>query len=158
MKKYEMEAYLAMVFGGRVAEELIFGPDNVTTGAANDIKQATNMARSMVMDYGMSDKLGRIRLRENQEEVFLGHSVARSQNISEETARLIDAECRRLVDTGEAKAREVLSTRIDDLHAVAAALLEYGDLDQRRGQKVLNREPIERRWRRPTDPPPRRYR
>ena len=92
MKKYEMEAYLAMVFGGRVAEELIFGPDNVTTGAANDIKQATNMARSMVMDYGMSDKLGRIRLRENQEEVFLGHSVARSQNISEETARLIDAE------------------------------------------------------------------
>ena len=77
MKKREMEAYLAMVFGGRVAEELIFGPENVTTGAANDIKQATNMARSMVTEYGMSDKLGRIRYRDNQEEVFLGHSVTR---------------------------------------------------------------------------------
>ncbi len=145
MKKYEMEAYLAMVFGGRVAEELIFGPENVTTGAANDIKQATNMARSMVMDYGMSDKLGRIRLRENQEEVFLGHSVARSQNISEETARLIDAECRRLVDAGEARAREVLSTRIKDLHAVAAALLEYETLTSEEVHKVLNGEPIERK-------------
>ncbi|HEX3216650.1 MAG TPA: ATP-dependent zinc metalloprotease FtsH [Aestuariivirgaceae bacterium] len=145
MKKYEMEAYLAMVFGGRVAEELIFGPENVTTGAANDIKQATNMARSMVMDYGMSDKLGRIRLRENQEEVFLGHSVARSQNISEETARLIDAECRRLVDAGEARAREVLSTRIKDLHALAAALLEYETLTNEEVQKVLNGEPIERK-------------
>jgi cell division protease FtsH len=145
MKKYEMEAYLAMVFGGRVAEELIFGPENVTTGAANDIKQATNMARSMVMDYGMSDKLGRIRLRENQEEVFLGHSVARSQNISEETARLIDAECRRLVDAGETRAREVLSTRIKDLHALAAALLEYETLTNEEVQKVLNGEPIERK-------------
>jgi cell division protease FtsH len=145
MKKYEMEAYLAMVFGGRVAEELIFGPENVTTGAANDIKQATNMARSMVMDYGMSDKLGRIRLRENQEEVFLGHSVARSQNISEETARLIDAECRRLVDAGEARAREVLSTRLNDLHALAAALLEYETLTSEEVHKVLNGEPIERK-------------
>jgi cell division protease FtsH len=145
MKKYEMEAYLAMVFGGRVAAELIFGPENVTTGAANDIKQATNMARSMVMDYGMSDKLGRIRLRENQEEVFLGHSVARSQNISEETARLIDAECRRLVDAGEARAREVLSTRLNDLHALAAALLEYETLTSEEVHKVLNGEPIERK-------------
>ena len=82
---------------------------------------------------------------DNQEEVFLGHSVAHSQNISEETARLIDAECRRLVDAGEAKAREVLNTRIDDLHAVAAALLEYETLTNDEVQKVLNREPIERK-------------
>jgi cell division protease FtsH len=145
MKKFEMEAYLAMVFGGRVAEEIIFGPENVSTGASNDIKQATNMARAMVMDYGMSDALGRIRYRENQEEVFLGHSVARSQNISEETARMIDSEIRRLVDGGEAKAREVLKKRLKDLHALAAALLEYETLSSDEVHKVLKGEPIERK-------------
>ncbi len=145
MKKFEMEAYLAMVFGGRVAEELIFGPENVSTGASNDITQATNMARAMVMDYGMSDALGRIRYRENQEEVFLGHSVARSQNISEETARMIDSEIRRLVDGGETKAREVLKKRLKDLHALAAALLEYETLSSEEVHKVLKGEPIERK-------------
>ena len=103
------------------------------------------LARAMVMEWGMSDKLGRVRYGENQEEVFLGHSVAQTQNISEETARLIDAECRRLIDAGEAKAREVLNTRIDDLHAVAAALLEFETLTSDEVQKVLNREPIERK-------------
>lgn len=132
-KKIEMEAFLARVFGGRVAEEIIFGPENVTTGASNDIKQATNMARAMVMDYGMSEKLGRIRYRANEEEVFLGHSVTRTQNISGETAKLIDQEVRRLVDEGEHKARQVLTEHLDDLHKLANALLEYETLS---GQEV----------------------
>ena len=135
MKKMEMEAYLAMVFGGRVAEELVFGPENVTTGAANDIKQATNMARSMVTEYGMSDKLGRIRYRDNQEEVFLGHSVTRSQNMSAETAQLIDSEVRRLVDEGEQRARKFLTEHIDDLHTLAKGLLEFETLVWAGGQR-----------------------
>jgi ATP-dependent Zn proteases len=98
MKKSEMEARLAMMFGGRVAEELIYGAEEVTTGASNDIQQATGMARAMVTEYGMSDKLGRLRYSENQEEVFLGHSVARSQHMSEDTARQIDEEVRRIID------------------------------------------------------------
>ena len=135
MKKREMEAYLAMVFGGRVAEELIFGPENVTTGAANDIKQATQMARSMVTEYGMSDKLGRIRYRDNQEEVFLGHSVTRSQNMSAETAQLIDFEIRALVDEGEQAARKYLTVHIDDLHTLAKGLLEFEDALGAGGQR-----------------------
>src|SRR5262249_32198706 len=100
-KKRELEAVLARGFGGRIAEEIIFGPENVTTGAMSDIQKATSIARAMVMEYGMSDKLGRIRYRDNQEEVFLGHSVTRSQNMSPETAQLIDSEIRRLIDEGE---------------------------------------------------------
>lgn len=141
MKKREMEAYLAMVFGGRIAEELVFGPENVTTGASNDIKQATNMARSMVMDYGMSDKLGRIRYRENQDEVFLGHSVTRSQNMSPETAQLIDSEIRRLVDEGEQTARRILTERIEDLHTVAKGLLEYETMSGQEVRDLLDGKP-----------------
>jgi cell division protease FtsH len=101
-KKTEITAKLAMMFGGRVAEELIYGPDNVTTGAANDIQQATSMARAMVTEWGMSDKLGRLRYVDNQEEIFLGHSVARSQTISSETAKMIDNEVRRIIEEAEA--------------------------------------------------------
>ena len=127
-KKMQFEANIAMAFGGRVAEELIYGAQNVTTGAQSDIQQVTNYARSMVMEYGMSEKLGRIRYRANQQEVFLGHSVAQNQQMSEETANLIDEEVRRIVDEGEEKAREVLSTNINDLHTIAKALLEYETL------------------------------
>jgi cell division protease FtsH len=141
MRRSEMEAYLAMVFGGRIAEELIFGADNVTTGAANDIKQATNLARSMVMEYGMSDKLGRIRYRDNQEEVFLGHSVARSQNLSPETAQLIDSEIRRLIDEGEQRARQVLTTHMDALHTLARGLLEYETLSGQEVRDLLDGKP-----------------
>ncbi|MCP1334898.1 ATP-dependent zinc metalloprotease FtsH [Futiania mangrovi] len=144
MKKMEMEARLAMMFGGRVAEELIFGPENVTTGASNDIMQATNMARAMVMEYGMSDKLGRLRYRDNQEEVFLGHSVAQSQNMSEETARLIDEEVRRIIDEAETLARKVLNEHMDDLHAVTNALLEYETLSGAEVKQVLKGEALHR--------------
>ncbi len=156
MKKHEMEAYLAMVFGGRVAEEIIFGPENVTTGAANDIKQATNMARSMVTEYGMSDKLGRIRYRDNQEEVFLGHSVTRSQNMSPDTAQLIDSEVRRLVDEGEQRARTFLTEHLEDLHTLAKGLLEYETLSGQEVRDLLNGKPPVREFTMNEDQPKRR--
>src|SRR3546814_9715258 len=92
----EITAKLAMMFGGRVAEEVIYGEENVSTGASNDIQQATNLARRMVTEWGMSEKLGRLRYVDNQEEVFLGHSVTRSQTISGATAKLIDRKSTRL--------------------------------------------------------------
>ncbi len=141
MKKSEMEARLAMMFGGRVAEEIIYGAEEVTTGASNDIQQATGMARAMVTEYGMSDKLGRLRYSENQEEVFLGHSVARSQHMSEDTARLIDEEVRRIIDVAETKARQVLTDHIDQLHLLTDALLEYETLSGAEVARVLNGEP-----------------
>jgi cell division protease FtsH len=101
MNMKQMKARLALCFGGRIAEQLIYGEDSLNTGASNDIQQATDMARSMVMEYGMSEKLGWLRYRDNQDEVFLGHSVARSQSVSEETARMIDQEVRRIVEEGE---------------------------------------------------------
>src|SRR5690606_6059935 len=100
---------LAMLFGGREAEIYKFGPEKVTSGASGDIQMATNLARSMVMEWGMSEKLGRVRYRANEQEVFLGHSVTQSNNMSDETAKIIDQEVRRLVEDGEAKARELIA-------------------------------------------------
>jgi cell division protease FtsH len=143
-KKAEITAKLAMMYGGRVAEELIYGPDNVTTGASNDIQQATNMARAMVTEWGMSDQLGRLRYTDNQEEVFLGHSVTRSQTISNETAKMIDNEVRRIVEEAEAAARKVLSDHMEDLHKVAKGLLEYETLSGEEVNALLNDEEIDR--------------
>jgi cell division protease FtsH len=140
----ELKAKLAMMFGGRVAEELVYGPDSVTTGAGNDIQQASMMARKMVTEWGMSEKLGPLRYEDNQEEVFLGHSVARSQNISDSTATLIDEEIRRLVDEAETHARGVLEERSDDLHALAKALLEYETLSGEDVEAVLKGETVVR--------------
>jgi cell division protease FtsH len=140
----QMKARLALCFGGRIAEQLIYGNDELNTGAANDIQQATDMARAMVMEYGMSPKLGWLRYRDNQEEVFLGHSVARSQNVSAETARLIDEEVRRFVEEGEARARQVLTDNIDELHSLAAALLEYETLSGDEARRAIKGESIGR--------------
>ena len=126
--RLELEALLASMFGGRVAEELIYGKRNITTGAGNDIQQATNLARRMVMEFGFSDKLGPLRYETNQEEVFLGHSVAQQRNISDETARIIDEEVRKLVEIGEETSRKILTKKIDDLHKIAKGLLEYETL------------------------------
>ncbi|MDX1732658.1 MAG: cell division protein FtsH, partial [Aurantimonas coralicida] len=144
MRKNEMEARLAMIFGGRAAEEIIYGLDNVTTGASNDIQQATNMARAMVMEYGMSDKLGRLRYKDNQDEVFLGHSVAHQQHMSEDTARLIDSEVRGIIETAENKARNILNTHIDQLHILAKGLLEYETLSGDEVRDLLAGKPLAR--------------
>ena len=114
--------------GGRVAEEIIFGEDKVTTGAASDIEQATKRARAMVMRAGLSKELGPVAYGENEEEVFLGRSVARQQNMSEETARKVDSEIRKIVDKGYERARKILTEKIDDLHKIAKALLIYETL------------------------------
>jgi cell division protease FtsH len=139
-----MKARLALCFGGRIAEQLIYGADELNTGASNDIQQATDMARAMVMEYGMSDKLGWLRYRDNQEEVFLGHSVARSQSVSEETARLIDSEVRRLIEEAEGAARKVLTENIDELHRLATALLEFETLTGEESKKAIAGEDIGR--------------
>ncbi len=126
--RQKMLADICVAFGGRLAEEIIFGYDKVTTGAISDIKQATRMARAMVTRYGFSDELGPIEFGENQEEVFLGHSVARTQNVSEATAQKIDQEIRKIIDDCYQRARQILTTRIADLHTLAKGLLEYETL------------------------------
>ncbi len=128
MRKSEIEARLAMMFGGRIAEELIFGADNVTTGAGNDIQQATNLARRMVTEWGMSDALGPLRYTDNEEQVFLGRSFSQAQTVSDGTAQAIDAEVRRVIEAAEEQARQVLTGNMAALHAVAKALLDYETL------------------------------
>ncbi|MCO5162099.1 MAG: ATP-dependent zinc metalloprotease FtsH [Mesorhizobium sp.] len=123
-----MVSRLVIMMGGRVAEELKFGKENITSGASSDIQQATKLARSMVTQWGFSDKLGRVAYGENQEEVFLGHSVARTQNVSEETAQIIDAEVRRLIDEAYEEARAILTKYKKQWTAIAEGLLEYETL------------------------------
>jgi cell division protease FtsH len=144
MSMKQMKARLALCFGGRIAEQLIYGQDELNTGASNDIQQATDMARSMVMEYGMSERLGWLRYRDNQEEVFLGHSVARSQSVSEETAQLIDQEVRRLIEEAEGTARKVLTEHLDELHRLAGALLEYETLTGEESKRAIRGEDIGR--------------
>jgi len=128
MKYQQMIDRIAIMAGGRVAEELIFGKENITSGASSDIQQATKLARAMVTRWGFSDKLGTVAYGENQEEVFLGHSVARSQNVSEETARIIDEEVKRLVTEGWDEARRILTEKAGDHEKLSQALLEYETL------------------------------
>ncbi len=139
------EARLAMTFGGRVAEQIIYGKEHLNTGAASDITQATNIARSMVTEWGMSEKLGPLLYNENQQEVFLGHAITQRQNMSEETARMIDEEVRRLVLKGEQKAWEVLEANKDKLEAVAQALMEFETISGEECQAVMRGEKIVRK-------------
>jgi cell division protease FtsH len=129
---------LAMIFGGREAEILKFGPEKVTNGATSDIQSATRIARAMVMEWGMSEKLGRVRYQSNEQEVFLGHSVAQSTNISDETAKLIDQEVRKLIEDGENEARRILTEKRKDWETIAEALLEYETLTGEEINDLLN--------------------
>ncbi|MBB2165901.1 ATP-dependent metallopeptidase FtsH/Yme1/Tma family protein [Gluconacetobacter sp. 1b LMG 1731] len=135
---------LTLAMGGRAAEEIIFGADNVSNGASGDIKMATDLARRMVSEWGMSDKLGMIAYGDNGQEVFLGHSVTQNKNVSEETVREIDDEIKRLIDSAYARARTMLIEHVDDLHRLANALLEYETLSGEEIRQVLRGEPIER--------------
>ena len=138
-----LKARLAVCFGGRVAEELIFGKDNISTGAGggngSDINQATQLARAMVTKYGMSEELGPVEYGENQEEVFLGRSVTQTQSVSEAVAQKIDKEIRRLVDEGYNQAKTILTTKIDDLHKIAKALLSYETLTGEDISNIINK-------------------
>ena len=135
----QLHAQMAIAMGGRVAEELIFGEDKVTTGAVSDIEQATKRARAMVMRAGLSKELGTIAYGENEEEVFLGRSVARQQNMSEETAKKVDAEIKKFVEKGYDRARKVLTEKIEDLHKLAKALLTYETLSGNEIEDIVNK-------------------
>ena len=138
MSLEQMTSRLAIMMGGRVAEELVFGRERVTSGAASDIEQATKLARMMVTRWGLSAELGTVAYGENQEEVFLGYSVARTQNISEETSRKIDGEIRRLVEAGYAEAEHILTEKRADLEALARGLLEFETLSGDEIKDLLN--------------------
>ncbi|MGB5259934.1 MAG: ATP-dependent metalloprotease, partial [Gammaproteobacteria bacterium] len=120
---------ICSLFGGRIAEELIFGPDKVTTGASNDIMRSTELARNMVTKWGLSEKLGPLTYSDEQEEVFLGHSVAQHKAVSDETAHDIDSEIRVIINSAYARAEEILKNNLDKLHAMAAALMKYETID-----------------------------
>ncbi len=138
------EARIAMTFGGRVAEQIIYGKEHLNTGASSDIMQATDLARRMVTEWGMSAKLGPLRYNENQQEVFLGHAITQRQNMSEDTANLIDEEIRRIVLEGEQKAWEVLGPNRDKLEAVTQALMEYETINGDECQAVMSGKRIVR--------------
>jgi cell division protease FtsH len=143
--KSKLLGELTMAMGGRAAEEIIFGADKVSNGAAGDIKMATDQSRRMITEWGMSDKLGMIAYGDNGQELFLGHSVTQHKNVSEVTAREIDSEIKSIIDAAYSKARGMLSDHITALHAIARALLEFETLtgDEIRG--VLRGEPVVRK-------------
>jgi len=134
LSRQKINADLCVAFGGRIAEELIFGYDKVTTGAQSDIEMATRMARAMVTRFGMSDALGPIAYGENQEEVFLGHSVSRTQSVSEATAQKIDAEVRRIVDETYSRAKQILKRQDRRSAHAGEGPARIRDADRRRDQ------------------------
>jgi cell division protease FtsH len=136
--KHWCEARIAMTFGGRVAEQLIYGEDHLNTGASNDIMQATDLARRMVTEWGMSEKLGPLRYNENQQEVFLGHAITQRQNMSEETAKVIDAEVRVIVTAGYQAARELIYANRDKLERITQALMEFETISGEECRTVMD--------------------
>ena len=139
-----MISRLAIMMGGRVAEELKFGKENITSGASSDIEQATKLARAMITQWGFSDELGRVAYGENQQEVFLGHSVAQSKNISEETAQKIDQEVRKLIDDAYDSAMKIIKRKKKDWEALSQGLLEYETLTGDEITDLINGKPPNR--------------
>jgi cell division protease FtsH len=138
MKLKQMTSRLAIMMGGRVAEELTFGEENVTSGAQSDIEQATKLARAMVTRWGYSKELGTVAYGDNQEEIFLGHSVTRNQNVSEATSQKIDAEIRKLVEAGHAMATRIIKSKQKELETLAKGLLEFETLSGDEIKDLLN--------------------
>jgi cell division protease FtsH len=154
VSREKLKADIAVAMGGRVAEELIFGHEKVTAGAASDIEQATKIARHMVTHWGMSDKLGPMSYGENQQEVFLGHSITQQKNISEATAQLIDGEVRQIVEEGYATAQKLISTELGRLHDLASALLEHETLTGEEIGAILRGDPMPKSAPPPQEPGP----
>ena len=141
--KIKLESQVTCLFGGRIAEELIFGKKKITTGASNDIKQATDISRKMVEQWGLSEKVGPINFSENDEEVFLGHQIAKSQNISEYTINLIDKEVKKIITTSYEKAKGILEDNIDNLHIMASALIKYETINLDQILNIMNEKNIQ---------------
>jgi cell division protease FtsH len=135
--KRRLESRIATLFGGRLAEELIFGPESVTTGASNDIERATEIARNMVTKWGLSDKLGPLTYSEDQGEVFLGRQVTQHKQVSDVTAHVIDEEVRRLIDTNYNRAKQILMDNMDKLHKMAEALIKYETIDEMQIKDIM---------------------
>ena len=144
MSKAKLKADLAVGMGGRLAEEIVFGAEKVTTGASSDIKMVTDIARRMVTEWGMSAKLGPLSYGENDQEVFLGHSVTTHKNISEATSKSIDEEIRGIVDTAYEHARKVLTDNLEQLHTLAKGLLEFETLSGDEIRTLLRGDKIDR--------------
>ncbi|MHB8883460.1 MAG: ATP-dependent zinc metalloprotease FtsH, partial [Methylovirgula sp.] len=154
MSYEQMTSRLAVLMGGRVSEEIVFGKDKVTSGAQSDIEQATKLARAMVTRWGFSDELGTVMYGENQEEVFLGYSMGRQQNISESTSQKIDAEVRRLVESGLADATRIITEKRHELEILAKGLLEYETLTGDEIMALFQGRPPVRDAGEPLPPPP----
>ena len=133
-----LESQICSLFGGRIAEELVFGTEHVTTGASNDIMRSTELARNMVTKWGLSEKLGPLTYAEDEGEVFLGHSVAQHKTVSDETAHTIDEEVRAIVDRSYKRAETILKDNLDKLHAMAAALMKYETIDSDQIDDIMN--------------------
>ena len=155
--RQQIEASLAMAFGGRVAEEIVFGRERVTTGAASDIQKATHVARRYVTQWGLSDAIGPIQVGDNEQELFLGREIQHRREVSEQTAQLVDAEVKRVIDQAYERATAVISQNLELLHAIAAALLDRETLTREdfliliRGEKLPPRTPLKPT---PTTPTP----
>ncbi len=140
--KERLESQISSLFGGRIAEELVFGPERVTTGASNDIQRATELARNMVTKWGLSDRLGPLSYGEEQAEVFLGHSVTQHKTVSDETAHIIDEEIRSIIDRNYQRSKRILTEHRATLDAMAAALMHYETIDSEQIQDIMaGREP-----------------
>ena len=144
VSREKLEADITVAMGGRIAEEIVFGREKVTSGAASDLKMATQIARSMVTQFGMSDELGPLSYNENEQEVFLGHSITQQKNVSEETAHKIDLEVRRIVEQAYKRARGILDKNLESLHRIANALLEYESLSGEEVGAVMKGESVVR--------------
>ncbi|SCZ49484.1 ATP-dependent zinc metalloprotease FtsH [Thiohalomonas denitrificans] len=139
--KQRLQSQISSLFGGRLAEELVFGPERVTTGASNDIQRATELARNMVTKWGLSDKLGPLTYGEDEGEVFLGHQVTQHKNVSDETAHIIDEEVRSLIGTNYERARTILIDHTDKLHMMADALIKYETIDSKQIKDIMEGRP-----------------
>ena len=138
----QLESKLSTLYAGRLAEDLIYGEENISTGASNDIKVATNIARNMVTQWGFSDKLGPILYTEDEGEVFLGRSMAKAKHMSDETAHVIDEEVRAIVSRNYERARQILIDNMDILHAMKDALVKYETIEEEQIKQLMNRQPV----------------
>ncbi|MCH8503122.1 MAG: ATP-dependent zinc metalloprotease FtsH [Ectothiorhodospiraceae bacterium] len=140
--KQRLNSMLASLFGGRLAEELIYGADRVTTGASNDIQRATEISRNMVTKWGLSDRMGPLSYNEDEGEVFLGHQVTKQKSVSDETTHAIDEEIRSIIDTNYERAKQILLDNMDKLHVMAEALMKYETIDKSQIDDIMAGRPV----------------
>ncbi|MBE1277530.1 ATP-dependent zinc metalloprotease FtsH [Enterovibrio baiacu] len=142
MSRLHLESMISSLYGGRLAEEIVYGVENVSTGASNDIERATDIARKMVTQWGFSEKLGPLLYADDEGEVFLGRSVTKTKHVSDETARLIDSEIREIIDRNYKRARTLIEDNMDIMHAMKDALMKYETIDAAQIDDLMERRPV----------------